>query len=167
MPPPPPKITHNNERSMIQCYTRPEFPKNLAVVVTGDAVPTVTITWDQLDRAIDGFKIIYTLSVTEMKIDDKDKCKSEENNTIIAGNIPEACKYTIATEKTYATSENHLELSYLTPKALYKFKVNVRTPYGDSDFSPPIIKEIEKSETDDADTTIDDESTITTPADFV
>jgi hypothetical protein len=128
---------------MIQLYTLPEFPNNLTVHVSEHELFSVIITWDQLNRTIDGFKIIYTLSVTEMSIETK-KCKLEQDRVKIEGNIPMACKYTFEPSKNYTTSENRFELHDLKEKALYKFEVNVQTPYGESKFSPPLIKQIQK-----------------------
>ena len=175
--PPPPKIIHNNERSMVKKFTLPEYPKNLNVNISKESVLVADITWDRIKTNIDGFKIVYTVNVTNL---DKEGCNNGKSTGIqlqtgsttgsIAGSttgihgdrrstngdpqtriqsgnqrsggIVKHCGYEPAPPEAYQTSEPHMKIRHLLPDNLYKFAVNVRTPYGESPYSPPIIMKI-------------------------
>ena len=46
--PPPPKVIHNNERSMVREFTKPEFPKNLQVELSNESSIVAKVKWDAI-----------------------------------------------------------------------------------------------------------------------
>ena len=143
--PPPPKIIHNNERSMVKAYTKPEFPQNLDVILSETNKHEADVMWDAIKTDIDGFKIVYSVNVTRLHVNDT-ACEAAKKNMTKNGapllDLPEQCDYDHAHSDFYETSENKLKIRDLHPGRLYYFKVQVRTPHGDSQYSPPIIRNI-------------------------
>ena len=157
--PPPPKIVHNNERSMVKEFTEPAYPENLNVTLSASNKHEAEVKWDAIDSTIDAFKVVYFVKIIQFDYNEtacaiaksgttpesksgkdlnKDEDRKEEKDP--AGKVLHECEYGTNKTSEYQTSANSIKIRDLHLDALYKFMVKVKTPYGESPFSPPIIR---------------------------
>ena len=137
--PPPPKIIINNQRSMQVVWTKPKPPEKLTVVQHENT--TWNITWNAIETDIDESRVLYNLKINELTIKNKTECPYDPA-ALPGGHLPEECRYTVRNETFHETLKTSLRHQFAPLRRVYQFAIKVKTPYGESEYSTSVIKEL-------------------------
>ena len=137
--PPPPKIIINNQRSMQVVWTKPKPPEKLTVDQIGDS--SWNITWKAIETDIDESRILYNLKINELTIANKSECPYDSN--LPGGHLPEGCRYTSRNVTFHETLKTGFVSGQMPLCRVYQFAIKVKTPYGESEYSTSVIKELD------------------------